>query len=205
MNDIHGDVERYYTGKIKTHGRTPQGVDWNSSESQSLRFEQLTRIVDFSNSFSILDYGCGYGALVEFLSEKSRQFNYTGFDLSEEMIRSAGEIYPRTPSLQFVTNPSELRAADYVVASGIFSVKLQTAEEPWLSYITDTLHHMNALCTKGFSFNALTMYSDAEHMRHDLYYADPKFLFDYCKRNFSKKVALLHDYPLYEFTLLIRK
>ena len=35
--------------------------------------------------------------------------------------------------------------------------------------------------------------------------ADPAFFFDWCKRNFSRHVSLLHDYGLYEFTLLTRK
>ena len=64
---------------------------------------------------------------------------------------------------------------------------------------------MNQISTKGFSFNVLTSYSDKEFMRDYLYYANPLDLFDYCKKNFSKQVALLHDYNLYEFTLLIRK
>ena len=51
----------------------------------------------------------------------------------------------------------------------------------------------------------LTKYSDKEYMRDNLYYADPLFIFDYCKRNFSKQVALLHDYGLYEFTILVKK
>jgi hypothetical protein len=42
-------------------------------------------------------------------------------------------------------------------------------------------------------------------MRSDLHYADPGRLFDYCKRRFARNVALLHDYGLYEFTLLVRK
>jgi hypothetical protein len=29
--------------------------------------------------------------------------------------------------------------------------------------------------------------------------------FDHCKRNFSRQVALLHDYGLWEFTILVRK
>jgi hypothetical protein len=64
---------------------------------------------------------------------------------------------------------------------------------------------MNSLSRAGFAFNALTKYSDAEFMRPDLYYADPLFLFDHCKCRYSKFVALLHDYPLYEFTILVRK
>ena len=42
-------------------------------------------------------------------------------------------------------------------------------------------------------------------MRPDLYYADPCFLFDYCKTHFSKDVAILHDYGMYDFTLIVRK
>ena len=42
-------------------------------------------------------------------------------------------------------------------------------------------------------------------IRDSLYYADPMYLFDYCKRHFAKDVALLHDYSLYDFTLIVRK
>ena len=42
-------------------------------------------------------------------------------------------------------------------------------------------------------------------MRPELYYADPLAVFDWCKRHLSRFVALHHDYPLYDFTILIRK
>jgi hypothetical protein len=38
----------------------------------------------------------------------------------------------------------------------------------------------------------------------DLYYGDPLFFFDHCKRTFSRTVTLLHDYPLYEWTIHVR-
>jgi len=41
--------------------------------------------------------------------------------------------------------------------------------------------------------------------RPDLYFGDPLLYFDFCKRNFSRNVALLHDYGLYDFTILVRK
>jgi hypothetical protein len=50
----------------------------------------------------------------------------------------------------------------------------------------------------------LTSYSDPEHMVDRLFYGDPCFYFDWCKRNLSRNVALLHDYGLYEFTILVR-
>jgi hypothetical protein len=42
-------------------------------------------------------------------------------------------------------------------------------------------------------------------MRPDLYYADPCFFFDYCQRRYLRRVAVLHDYGLYEFTVVVRK
>jgi len=57
---------------------------------------------------------------------------------------------------------------------------------------------VNRVSRKGFASNFLTKYSDLEKVRPHLYYADPLFLFDYCKRNFSRNVALLNDYDLYD-------
>ena len=42
-------------------------------------------------------------------------------------------------------------------------------------------------------------------MQPRLFYADPARLFTHCKTRYARNVALLHDYGLYEFTLLIRK
>lgn len=195
-------VENYYTSKIKEHGASPKGVDWNSEESQNLRFEQLLNIIpDASAKFSLLDYGCGFGSMYKFMKEKYPALSYTGFDISEEMIVQAKKLFPETNWTE-----SKLAAKyDYVVASGIFNVRLENKESDWEKYLLDTLIKMNEVSSKGFSFNVLTKYSDKEYMRDYLHYADPMKLFDYCKKNFSPYVAVLHDYPLYEFSILVRK
>lgn len=61
--EIHKEVANYYTRKIETFGETPRGVDWNSKESQELRFLQLCKIITNRAGFSLNDLGCGYGAL----------------------------------------------------------------------------------------------------------------------------------------------
>jgi hypothetical protein len=83
-------------------------------------------------------------------------------------------------------------------------LRLTTKDENWRAYILETIKNFADLSTKGFAFNMLTLYSDAEKMRPDLYYGDPTFFFDHCKRNYSRNVALLHDYELYDFTILVR-
>ncbi len=205
MKDIIKEVESYYTDKIVKYGATPQGVDWNSTESQELRYLVLSKIISNpSESFSVLDYGCGFGGMYHFYKKFFMDFKYFGFDISEKMILEARNIEQENENLKWMTTiPND--KYDYVIASGIFNVKLQVAEKLWLEYIIETLEKINSLSVKGFSFNVLTSYSDKEFMKDNLYYADPLYLFDYCKRNFSKNVALLHDYDLYEFTLLIKK
>ena len=50
----------------------------------------------------------------------------------------------------------------------------------------------------------LTSYADPDRMRADLYYGDPGYYFAFCKQH-ARNVALLHDYDLYDFTMLVRK
>lgn len=203
-NKIINEVNKYYTDKIRQHGATPAGVDWNSTESQEIRFGQLLKIVDVNSSFSILDYGCGFGSLFTFMQDKYKDFKFTGFDISDEML-AAAKKESRSETAKWINKLEPGHKFDFVVASGIFNVRQQFDDEKWLAYIYETLDTINSVTTKGFSVNLLTSYSDKEYMKDYLYYADPMKLFDHCKKNYSKKVAILHDYPLYEFTLLVRK
>lgn len=203
---IRRRVAAYYTERVQAHGDTALGVDWNSAESQRLRFDELLRIVPASEvgEISILEYGCGYGALVDTLDERGRPFRYTGYDIAEEMVRRARRRHDR-PDCRFTADASALEPADYAVASGVFNVRLATPEPEWREHVARSLEELDRLSTKGFAFNALTSYSDRDRMRDDLFYADPREYFDHCKRAFSPHVALLHDYGLWEFTILVRK
>lgn len=206
-NEIIARVRDYYTKKITDHGCTPQGVDWNSWDSQYLRFEKLCQILPSSGPFSILDYGCGYGELVNFIQKNNYfdSFEYFGYDIAEMMIEHARVRFKSQPNITFINSLKDCKV-DYTVASGVFNVKLDLLlNSEWLEYIILTLKDINSISRKGFSFNALTSYSDPEYMKDYLYYANPMQLFDYCRQNFSRNVALLHDYGLYEFTLLVRK
>jgi SAM-dependent methyltransferase len=202
---ILGDVARYYTSKLEEHGTTARGVDWNGEASQTLRFDQLLRIVDVVGGFSINDVGCGYGALLDYLDARGLEVDYTGIDISAEMVRAGARRFEGRADADFICAADLNREADYSVASGIFNVRLEWPDAEWRSYIQATLDLLHAASRRGFSFNCLTSYSDAPKMRNELYYADPCALFDLCKRRYSKNVALLHDYGLYEFTILVRK
>jgi len=200
-------LNEYFSEKLEEFGATPKGVDYNGSEAQEHRFEQLIKVIPPAQPFTVIDYGCGYGAMFDFLNGKAWKFEYFGVDVIEKMVMAARENHKTFPNAHFTAREGELPIVDYLVAGSIFNIKLDATYEDWQEFVARTLRQMNKLCTKGFAFNMLTKYSDADRMaqRPDLFYGDPLFFFDLCKREFSRNVALLHDYGLYDFTILVRK
>lgn len=204
MSTLAG-VARYYAEKLELHGASARGVDWSSGESQQLRFAQLARVCEAEAAFSLNDIGCGYGALFDFLRLLGKDCDYLGVDISEAMIAKAVELHRGQGGCRFLAGERPDREADYSVASGIFNVKLSAGDAAWRAHVLETLEAIHTASRRGFAFNCLTRYSDAALMREHLFYADPCELFDFCKTRFSMNVALLHDYGLYEFTILVRK
>ena len=204
-SDIHSEVRAYYDDRLRAAGPTPAGVDWNSAASQDLRFRQLLRCWQIEDGTSILDYGCGYGALFDHLARSGAGVAYTGFDISKSMVAEAERLHPPSSQCVFGSILDALPTSDYVVASGIFNVRQATGDDEWRSYMEEEVMRMAELARIGVAFNVLSTYSDPERRRDYLYYADPLTWFDFCKRNVGGSVALLHDYPLYEFTLITSK
>lgn len=205
-----GAVARYYTEKIRAHGATPKGVDWNDEASQHLRFDQLARLFDGfgAGAVSVFDLGCGYGEFLRYLRARRpelTQLVFEGVDLSEDMIAAAKDIWRDDAAVRFTLGNLPKARADFGFASGIFNVRLGMNPDLWRNHILETLMIMDRHTIRGFAFNCLSSYSDDGHKVDKLYYADPVVLFDYCKRYFSRNLALLHDYDLYEFTILVRK
>lgn len=200
------EVAAYYAERLAEHGDTPHGVDWNGEESQRVRFEQLCKIIDPKTpGFSLNDLGCGYGALLDYLRDTHTTCTYLGVDVSHEMIKTAGQRHAAADQARFITSAEPDQMADYGVASGIFNVRLRRTDAEWFNYLQGTLDALDRTSSLGFAFNCLTSYSDENKKRDYLYYADPCRLFDLCKRRYSRQVTLLHDYGLYEFTVLVRK
>ena len=113
-------------------------MDWSTASSQELRFSRLLQLLNDGDDGSLIDYGCGYGALLDYVRASGRRVAYSGFDISETMIEAAlrAGTAPRPP---FTADVSQLAPADYVVASGIFNVKLGHAPDAWWDYVLQTL------------------------------------------------------------------
>lgn len=201
------DIDKFYQDNLQQFGSTAKGVGWKNDEAQRVRFSQLLKLVTSQKAFSINDLGCGVADFVDFLTNEKHNFRYYGYDMMPEMIQRAKNKYANNKSvlLQAISNPTEIIQADYTIASGIFNIRFASSDEIWLRHILDTIAIMNNKSKMGFAFNILSIYSDQEFRKAELFYADPLHLFDFCKRSFSKNVALLHDYGQYDFTIIVRK
>jgi SAM-dependent methyltransferase len=197
-------TREHYRSCFSEHGATPLGVDWNGASSQEAHFEQLLKLLPPDRAIDINDLGCGYGALADFLDARCDLARYRGYDVNADMLSAARERFAGERfSFELADQPTE--QADFGVASGIFTLRLERTDDQCLSALFATAEALHATSSLGFAFNCLTSYSDAEKMRQYLYYPDPCIVFDYCKRRFAPNVALLHDYGLYAFTILVRK
>jgi SAM-dependent methyltransferase len=203
--DLLTGIAAYYSDALARHGPTARGVDWNGEASQTLRFRQLCRIIADDVGFSLNDLGCGYGGLFEFLAGLYPVSAYLGVDISGQMIEAARQRHRDDTRARFIEASRPDGVADYGMASGIFNVRLDVSDERWAGHLEATLDMLDRTSRRGFAFNCLTKYSDEGRKRDHLYYADPCRLFDLCKCRYSRQVALLHDYGIYEFTILVRK
>ena len=201
--DLSG-IQDIYSVSLDRHGVQSAAVGWGDAEAHRLRFDKLaTVLAEDTKPISLNDLGCGYGALYEYLVTSGKTIaRYRGHDICRDMLEEARKRLTGQ-AVQLIETAELDTALDYGFACGIFNVRLKETEEHWLDHIKRTLANLNAFSERGFAFNMLSTYVD--YRENHLYYGDPMYFFDLCKREFSSSVSLLHDYPLYEWTITVKK
>jgi SAM-dependent methyltransferase len=203
-DEVLRKVAALYSKNLETHGVSSRAIGWRDDETRVLRYEVLANVLKGDRGpMEVIDWGCGYGGLFTYLREArgADVSRYDGYDLSAEMIAAASHL-PADRARLFQTDVVT-EDADYAFVSGTFNVRYDASDAGWFEYITATLDSLWAHSRKGIAFNLLSTYVDWQEPH--LYYGDPRVFFDYCKRRFTKSVALYHDYPLYEWTIVARR
>lgn len=197
-------IKALYEDGLDKHGMTSEAVGWNDEQSHNFRFGKLLEVVeDKTKPFTVNELGCGYGAMFHYLIKNGFNVDkFYGYDISPKFLEAAKQSI-HDERAEFIQSKRITKSCDYSFESGIFNVKFDMDNDDWKAYIEETLHNINECSLLGFGFNLMTSYVDFK--KPILYYADPKYFFDFCKKNFSKKVTLLHDYDLYEWTIIVKK
>lgn len=203
-DQIHSAVSDYYTAAIERHGPTAKGVDWKDEASHRLRQEQFLRLLTGDPTASVLDLGCGYGDFLKVLREAGHAGLYLGCDLSPAMIDAARQSFGVGPDRRWWVGDDPADVCDFAIASGIFNVRRGADASGWAHYVETTIDKLARLGRRGFGFNMLSMSSDPERRREDLHYVDPVAMLRTCLDRYGRQIAILQDYGLWEFTVLVR-
>ena len=194
-DDKKAYIERY-KARFEQYGYDPRTLGWFKGR-QKLRFYILTSISNTDNC-SILDLGCGFADLYDYLVESGWHGKYTGYDIVPKLIEVAKERHPEL-DLQvrdILTDPFT-ENFDYVFASGVFNARISENNE---SYLGDMLAKMVEVANIGVAVDFMSTYVDFQ--QEIAYHAEPAVIFNMCKK-LSKRVTLRHDYMPYEFAVYI--
>jgi SAM-dependent methyltransferase len=205
MPAVLDKVAKFYDDAIVRNGPVAQGVNWGDAHKHALRFAYLSEILkDERGPISVADVGCGYGALYDYLREQGHQLReYAGYDVAPKMVKCARERLAGVTGASVIQGAIIDREVDYAFASGTFNVRLGQDNAAWRNMIEDTLDNMHSRSRKGFAFNLMTDRVDWQN--ENLYYANSGEFLDRCLARYSRNVRLLHDMPLYEWTMLVFK
>ena len=152
-------LNRAYSDRLANKGTTAQGVFWRSQSSQAARFEALLSLVNQikpDQSISIADIGCGYGAMLDFIttSQNFRHIKYYGVDINRAMIAACHQKFPRQTS-KFTTGNKPSNMVDFCLFSGTFNLTLSNNPALWTEYIFACLDRCMAKARYGLVLNLL--------------------------------------------------
>lgn len=199
-------VSRVYAYRINEYGPVANGVFWKDADGQMLRLELLLQAVeqeDLKGPITVNDLGCGYGALFELLAEEPmmRGGKYFGYDISADMVATAKAKHA-DPRATFFVSPVATEVADYSFVSGTYNMSMGANRALWTHYIKTSLEQLWKKTAKIMAYNLLD--ENSSNKLDDLYYAERSTFLEHAL-TLSPDVEIIDDYPLDEFTIIIKR
>lgn len=146
-----------YSSRFKKHGPSAPSVLWLNEQRQLKRFEIISNSIlkaGFTPLDTIMDFGCGYGAFLEFL-HKHRQLmpaHYYGLDLSSEMIEFCQSKY-NLKKASFLHKSHLDFDVGFSVLSGTFGLAATSDVSMWESYVFSNLSKIWSYTKNAMIFN----------------------------------------------------
>jgi len=199
----------HYEACFEEHGDTPQGVDWPNLADARIRYQVMLDLIPKTTdgtSQTLLDFGCGTAALLEFIQEKQIPgIEYSGLDLSPAFTDAASSKFPGHDflCLDLLEEGESLPVYDYLVMNGVFTEKLGVSFDEMLAYLMKMLTAAFAHCRKGMAFNVMSKHVDWE--REDLFHLPFDVLAPLLNKSLSRHHVFRSDYGLYEYTVYLYK
>jgi len=194
MIERHQDSLDYF-------GYAPQALYWGTHEEQLARFMMLAGI-GIRSGDSLLDVGCGFADLYRWLSSRDMAVDYTGLDISPEILAKGREL---NPALRLVQGELfdfdwEAQSFDWVFLSGTLNWDVGEGS----AYARRVIRRMFSLCRFGVAFNLLDIRTLDMTGIGEIVAYQPQKVLAFCE-SISPDCSLFCDYLEDDFTIYIRR
>ncbi|RLL53678.1 class I SAM-dependent methyltransferase [Mariprofundus sp. EBB-1] len=193
-------VERHRQS-LMHYGYGPETLFWSTRGIQKQRFKVLSEI-GIQNGDSLLDVGCGFADLQSWLNGQAIHVNYTGIDLSPDILDTAKTMNPQL-KLQcgelFDFNWPQ-KSFDWLILSGTLNWNLHDDGH----YAKRMIQHMFELCSQGVAFNMLNAQYCDHALLGEMVAFDPEHMLDWC-RSITPQSQLRTDYLANDFTIYMHR
>ena len=194
-------IKRYST-RYKEYGYTPKTLGWDKGK-QDLRYSIL--LEEFIlNKKSILDIGCGFGDANRIINQITKEYNYLGIDIVQDLLIQAQLNYKNSQNISFLLGDFlklELRQTyDIIVSSGVFNFKLN--EQDNYKFIEAFMQKAFSLANEGIAFDFLS--DNVDYKSELTFHSSPALILDMAYK-LSKNVVLKSNYMPFEFSIVILK
>ena len=192
-------LERY-AERISTlgHGAAALG---EPKQRQAFYFDILAQVDGLAAEDSVLDVGCGYGDLGDYLKTRHWRGKYLGIDINPQLIEEGKRRYPGADLrvLDIQETPVE-GTHDWCICCHALTSKTEAL--PFQEHLSNMLDLMWKTCRKGLVFNLLSPLADHTHPVH----ARPSFatVMEILSR-MTNRFTLRHDYMPYEYAVYAYK
>ncbi len=194
-------IVELYEEAFREHGDSSAAVLWPKGR-QELRFRALTRHIERTGGFSLLDYGCGLAHLKPFIDSRYHDVAYTGADAVQAFVDACAKKF----SMPFVhaEAPGDVPGRfDYVVSSGAFNLLYEPEEA---AHRTRVFEMLAALFDKAETFLAVDFMTDAVDYRQPrAYHQNVGDVYRFACDHLSRRLVIDQSYLPYEYTLTVWK
>ena len=194
------DYVQRYEKRLQEFGYSPATLGWGIHGRQEVRFSVLAEPALRLPECSVLDVGCGFCDLYDFLAQRGWRGRYTGFDIVPGLLDVARERHPDLDirELDITADSIPCDAYDFVISSGALNAVLPSGNNE--THIEVALRSMYQRSRIATCVDFLSTYVDFQ--KPGAFHTNPGWALVAAKA-LTQRVILRHDYMPYEFSMFL--
>ena len=194
------DHVQRYEKRLEEFGYSPATLGWGAHGRQEVRFSVLAGPALRLPESSVLDVGCGFCDLYDFLHQRGWRGRYTGMDIVPGLLDVARRRHPDLDlrELDITDDSMPVGEYDFVISSGALNATLPSGKNQ--THIELALRNMYQRSRYATSVDFLSSYVDFQ--KPGAHHTDPGWTLAVAKR-LTRRVLLRHDYMPYEFSIFL--